>query len=126
LNQDELDLSSAGRVSRLPKLKSLPRPGSEAIGVYIAPDTQKYDGGVGQVLQGYVRPSGAIFAWVEPTPGKTDGVYRFSDPNNSETIHYLNMPSYNVDDESLSDDDQGAACGTATQEGGEATKLEVL
>jgi hypothetical protein len=40
---------------------------------------------------------------VEPLPGKTDGVYRFSDPNNDETIHYINMPSYNVDDdESLS------------------------
>ncbi|KAL2797263.1 hypothetical protein BJX66DRAFT_335166 [Aspergillus keveii] len=60
-----------------------------------------YDG-VGRILQGHARQHN-FFAWVEPIPGKTDGVYRCSDPNNDETIHYINMPSLNVDDdESLS------------------------
>ncbi|KAL3487485.1 hypothetical protein BJX62DRAFT_240977 [Aspergillus germanicus] len=67
LNQDELDRSGPGRAHRLPEPKSLPIRGSEATGVYIAPNTQM-----------------------------------FSDNNNGSTMHYMNIPSYSLDDESLS------------------------
>ncbi|KAL2859443.1 hypothetical protein BJX68DRAFT_261883 [Aspergillus pseudodeflectus] len=100
LNRDELDRGGLGRASRLPEPKSLPIRGSEATGGYIAPTTQMYDG-VGRVLQGHAR-GGEFFAWVEPIPGKTDGVYRFSENNNGSTMHYMDMPSYNVDDGWLS------------------------
>ncbi|CEL03994.1 hypothetical protein ASPCAL05128 [Aspergillus calidoustus] len=99
LNQDELDLAGPGRAGRLPKLHHLPSRGEEARGLYIAPDTQLYEG-VGRVLQGHAKGRG-FFAWVEPIPGRNDDAYRFFDRNNDSDMHYINMPCYGAHDAAM-------------------------